>query len=205
MFFHSRMKYLCRAARHLETTALSTKLGKTFYFYFCLLIVVHCILNDPFKVDWHVFHLKNFVDILQPFLLCGQAEIFILYNQIYRIKRAYVVMAKTLCIEDKGNVGKKFISDLICWHITFWGKPAGTQHQNDVVSTSMRRDHVASSLIRRQFNVVCQLGSMIIIGLNLSNLMTFKDFETLSWASPTWIFNEVLDTLHYWVKISFWQ
>ena len=36
--------------------------------------------------------------------------------------------------------------------------PAGTQHQNDVVSTSMRRDHVASTLIRRHFNVVCPLG-----------------------------------------------
>ena len=33
--------------------------------------------------------------------------------------------------------------------------PAGTQHQNDVVSTSMRRDHVASTLIRRHFNFVC--------------------------------------------------
>ena len=36
--------------------------------------------------------------------------------------------------------------------------PAGTQHQNDVLSTSMRRDHVASTLIRRHFNVVCPLG-----------------------------------------------
>ena len=33
-----------------------------------------------------------------------------------------------------------------------------TQHQNDVVSTSMRRDHVASTFIRRHFNVVCPLG-----------------------------------------------
>ena len=36
--------------------------------------------------------------------------------------------------------------------------PAGTQHQNDVISTSMRRDHVASTLIRRHFNVLCPLG-----------------------------------------------
>ena len=35
--------------------------------------------------------------------------------------------------------------------------PAGTR-QNDVVSTSMRRDHVASTLIRHHFNVVCPLG-----------------------------------------------
>ena len=32
------------------------------------------------------------------------------------------------------------------------------QRQNDVVSTSMRRDHVASTLIRRNFDVVCLLG-----------------------------------------------
>ena len=36
--------------------------------------------------------------------------------------------------------------------------PAGTQYQNDVVSTSTRRDDVASTLIRRHFNVVCSLG-----------------------------------------------
>ena len=41
--------------------------------------------------------------------------------------------------------------------------PAGTQHQNDVVSTSMRRDHVASTLIRRHFNVVCPLGSFHLL------------------------------------------
>ena len=40
--------------------------------------------------------------------------------------------------------------------------PAGTQHQNDVVSTSMRRDHVASTLIRRHFNVVCPLGYVLL-------------------------------------------
>ena len=36
--------------------------------------------------------------------------------------------------------------------------PVGTQRKNDVVSTSMRRDHVASTLIRRHFDVVCLLG-----------------------------------------------
>ena len=32
--------------------------------------------------------------------------------------------------------------------------------QNDVVSTSMRRHHVASTLIRRHFHVMCPLGEM---------------------------------------------
>ena len=36
--------------------------------------------------------------------------------------------------------------------------PVGIWCQNDVVSTSMRRDHVASMLIRRHFYVMCLLG-----------------------------------------------
>ena len=46
-----------------------------------------------------------------------------------------------------------------------WSKvipnPAGKQHQNDVVSTSMRR--VASTLIRRHFNVVYPLGNRVAL------------------------------------------
>ena len=37
--------------------------------------------------------------------------------------------------------------------------PAGIWCQNDVVSTSMRRNHVASTLIRRHFRTKCPLGS----------------------------------------------
>ena len=47
------------------------------------------------------------------------------------------------------------------WHLLVRIKlPVGTQRENDVVSTSMRRDHVASTLIRRHFHfdVVCLLG-----------------------------------------------
>ena len=38
--------------------------------------------------------------------------------------------------------------------------PVGIWCQNDVVSTSMRRDHVASTLIRRHFNTKCPLGAV---------------------------------------------
>ena len=38
--------------------------------------------------------------------------------------------------------------------------PVGIWCQNDVVSTSMRRDHVASTLIRRHFHTKCPLGSV---------------------------------------------
>ena len=37
--------------------------------------------------------------------------------------------------------------------------PAGIWCENDVVSTSMRRDYVASTLIRRHFDTKCPLGS----------------------------------------------
>ena len=53
--------------------------------------------------------------------------------------------------------------ELCSWVTNKQNSPAGTQHQNDVVSTSMRRDHVASTLIRRHFNVVCLLGVIQII------------------------------------------
>ena len=39
--------------------------------------------------------------------------------------------------------------------------PAGIWGQNDVVSTSMRRNHVASTLTRRHFRTKCPLGSYI--------------------------------------------
>ena len=40
--------------------------------------------------------------------------------------------------------------------------PAGIWCQNEVVSTSMRRDHVASTLTRRHFYVMCPLGNILI-------------------------------------------
>ena len=42
--------------------------------------------------------------------------------------------------------------------------PVGILCQNDVVSTSMRRDHVASTLIRRHFHTKCPLGTFFESG-----------------------------------------
>ena len=46
--------------------------------------------------------------------------------------------------------------------MTFIGMktPAGIRCQNDVVLTSMRHHHVASTLIRRHFYIMCPLGRM---------------------------------------------
>ena len=58
--------------------------------------------------------------------------------------------------------------------------PVGTQYQKDVVSTSMRRDHVASTLIRLHFNVVCPLGlyqclsSLITLNRCIDKMNDFK-------------------------------
>ena len=41
--------------------------------------------------------------------------------------------------------------------------PAGIWCENDVGSTSMRRHHVASTLIRRHFGTKCRLGSDAIL------------------------------------------
>ena len=43
-------------------------------------------------------------------------------------------------------------------HLLLKHNPSGHTTLNDVVSTSMRRDHVASTLIRRHFDVMCLLG-----------------------------------------------
>ena len=48
--------------------------------------------------------------------------------------------------------------------------PAGIWCQNDVVLTSMRRDDVASTLIRRHFHTKCPLGQHISAALLCSNV-----------------------------------
>ena len=50
------------------------------------------------------------------------------------------------------------LSVLVCLLVLLVSFPVGTQRENGVVSTSMRRDHVVSTLIRRHFDVVCLLG-----------------------------------------------
>ena len=55
--------------------------------------------------------------------------------------------------------------------------PAGMCCENDVVSTSMRRHHVASTLIRRHFGTKCPLGN----GFDISLLIfTFKNIRLVS-------------------------
>ena len=50
--------------------------------------------------------------------------------------------------------------------------PAGIWCQNDVVSTSMRRNHVASTLLRRHFRTKCPLGCLIRDGIVTISLTT---------------------------------
>ena len=62
--------------------------------------------------------------------------------------------------------------------------PVGIWCPNDVVSTSMRRDHVASTLIRRHFNTKCLLGCLYDFAMLvtmpplLPRLMTSKGAST---------------------------
>ena len=41
----------------------------------------------------------------------------------------------------------------------------GIWYQNDVVSTSIRRNHVAPTLIRRHFYAMCPLGTAIVAAI----------------------------------------
>ena len=54
----------------------------------------------------------------------------------------------------------RYCSGLLEWPTGTRNNPAGIWCQNDVVSTSMRRNHVASTLIRRHFRTKCPLGSV---------------------------------------------
>ena len=60
-----------------------------------------------------------------------------------------VVLSIFLFFVDKIKVTK---NGAALWY------PAGIWYENDVVLTSMRRDYVASTLIRRHFDTKCPLG-----------------------------------------------
>ena len=100
------------------------------------------VLLDPFLIHFtvgcNVFNWSTRVILDPSFLICSGSVsefrpfFFHLYENMWNFNR----IRNALCTVD----------------------PAGTQHQNDVVSTSMRRDHVVSTLIKRHFNVVCPLG-----------------------------------------------
>ena len=85
---------------------------------------------------------------------------------------------------DQGMEGVIFMINYIR---KFWlpiaSLPAGTQYQNDIVSTSMRRDHVASTLIRRHFNVVCSLGLSLASAWRVAFQGINLAFFVLSWKS----------------------
>ena len=69
-----------------------------------------------------------------------------------------------------------------CKAIPGLSNPVGIWCQNDVISTSMRRNHVASTLIRRHLYVMCPLGSIssLIIDLEKCLMLVCKLFTLLS-------------------------
>ena len=78
----------------------------------------------------------------------------------------------TMILHHYITVRENIQSNRVC-HECFRGMsqrifPAGIWCQNDVVSTSMRRNHVASTLIRRHFRTKCPLGSIrIFLSMNI--------------------------------------
>ena len=63
----------------------------------------------------------------------------------------------------KRNIGNVFPVDIWC--------------QNNVVSTSLRRNNVASTLIRRHFYVMCPLGPNYVFHINVLRILRYQSFE----------------------------
>ena len=65
--------------------------------------------------------------------------------------------------------------------------PAGIWCENDVGSTSMRRHHVASTLIRRHFGTKCPLGTITVLKRGKQALLECNDgiLNMVSISKPT--------------------
>ena len=66
--------------------------------------------------------------------------------------------------------------------------PAGIWCENDVVLTSMRRDYVASTLIRRHFDTKCPLGLVLPSGHKFILALVYVETRILAINFPnaTW-------------------
>ena len=71
-----------------------------------------------------------------------------------------------LCPRYSGTLTSTAPTDIRLWEtltFTFFNTyPADIWCENDAVLTSMRRDHVASTLIQRHFGTKCPLGKHIV-------------------------------------------
>ena len=71
--------------------------------------------------------------------------------------------------------------------------PAGIWCKNDVVLTLMRRDDVASTLIRRHFRTKCPLGGLIIRTKAVSLFQSF----VLDLLDCSYLCNSISDLVSY--------
>ena len=78
-------------------------------------------------------------------------------------KKKHIISFKSpKFIQEISNRNYKTLLLFLNITIAPYAVPVGIRCQNDVVSTSMRRHHVASPLIRRHFHVMCPLGCLYI-------------------------------------------
>ena len=87
-----------------------------------------------------------------PLPRCWRKNTFIILGKCYTKKGGSSAATFFRC-----NVSSDFLQ---CYNCVICKRhyPVGIWCQNDVVTTSMRRHHVASTLIRRHFYVMCPLG-----------------------------------------------
>ena len=78
--------------------------------------------------------------------------------------------------------------------------PAGIWCQNDVVSTSMRRNYVASTLIRRHFRTKCPLGCYFLFASLDVKLLLNQEKEYCPGANSFFRGISVAELLQWWAN-----
>ena len=98
------------------------------------------ILKSPFYVELKFIHM--------------QETILVLVHKIYNGSQYTKLMTSVVVCSDMNN---------ILYNSLELRSPAGTQRQNDVVLTSIRRHQLATTSKRRQLDFMCMLGEFACI------------------------------------------
>ena len=112
--------------------------------------------------------------------------LFVLFLVLFSSACLHMTVCIDLCALTPPVCGLSFISIKFCSVLfcSFSSIPAGIWWQNDVVSTSMRRDDVASTLIWRHFGTKCPRGWKMFLRSLKGTHPLLKPSETESVSFP---------------------
>ena len=108
----------------------------------------------------------NFCDFIQVFV----------FTRNHHLKSAEHFELKILLFLARASAssdGKPCLIPVQRPYINAKAIPAGTRRQNDVVLTSMRRDDVASTSVRRHFGTICPLGYHDVASTSVQHFSEF--------------------------------